>query len=183
MEFNQLREFGPHLIPVGLITKPMAPPLELSVPLTKEALESNIYLTLADTPEFTEFALAHKHIVSFTVRAVAPRIDDSSEAILTLAFLRAEKIYETHGTIDPRISYCFADVLMRLDNYNYPIDILKKLVAQLPVASPYLMDTIAYVERLREAKMLESRQSLRSLFFWLCYQQLTRATYKDSSRP
>jgi hypothetical protein len=60
----------------------------------------------------------------FTLRR--PQHGDPEEAILIEAFLCAEGLLHKQGTSDLRIPYLSAELLIRLDDYGYALDCLKK---------------------------------------------------------
>ena len=64
-----------------------------------------------------------------------PQHGDPEETILIEAFLCAESLLHEQGTTDPRIPFLFAELLIRLDDYDYALDCLKNLEAMLATPS------------------------------------------------
>lgn len=139
----------------GLPLQPLIHPLDLTKPLVEADFTTNVDLAKPDTSIFERFARAYKQAVELRIRSGH---GPSEEPFLVLAFLQTETSYEFNRTTDPRIPYLFAELLLKLEEYAYPIHVLEELASQLPVESPYIRRVIegaqhAHVRRIESSQM------------------------------
>jgi len=89
-----------------------------------------------------------------------PQHEDPEEDILIEAFLCAEDLLHEQGTSDPRIPYLFAELLIRLDDYDYALDCLKNLEARFVMPSTDVALAISKAQQLRTSRVDQSRQGV-----------------------
>jgi hypothetical protein len=139
---------------------PVVPPFDLTKPLSQEDLTFNFDLRRNDTERFSSFARA----VEVALRLVRrqPLRGDPGEVDLVEAFLHAERLFEEQTSTDPRIPYLFAELLIRLDDYDYSLNCLKVLEAMLKIPSPAVASAISAVQQMRAERVRTSQQGRTS---------------------
>ncbi|KAG5636418.1 hypothetical protein H0H81_008128 [Sphagnurus paluster] len=115
-----------------------------------------------NTIKFPDFVHDCERVISLILREPENyrKVSESTvQPTLVLAFLRAEAVYKSHWKQDPRIAYLFSDLLVRLDAFEYALEVLHELFAQLAEPGPLVAEAIAYVEKLRLERVEQSKRS------------------------
>ena len=85
---------------------------------------------------------------------------DPDETVLVEAFLNSERFLHKHRATDPRIPYLFAELLVRLNNYDYAFDCLKNLEVTLAMPSTDINFAMAEVQRLGTRRVSQWHQGV-----------------------
>ena len=137
------------------------PPIDLTKALDRGDLMFNFNLERNDTVPFTDFVCANKMVYDLASRR--QKHGDPEETFLIEAFLSAERLFNEEGASDPRIPYLFAQLLIRLDDYDYALSCLENLEARLAIPSTDVTSAISKTRQLRAGRVEQSHQALSQL--------------------
>jgi len=134
------------------------PPIDLTKALNQNDLTFNVSLDQNDTVPFSQFVRVFKTAGDLALRR--PQHGDPDETFLVEAFLHSERLLLKHGAADPRIPYLFAELLVRLDDFDYALDCLKPLEVTLATPSTHVTFAMTEVQRLRTNRVNQSHQGM-----------------------
>jgi hypothetical protein len=132
------------------------PPIALTKALDRSDLMFNFNLEQNDTVPSTDFVRANKMVYDLASRR--PKHRDPEETFLIEAFLCAERLFHEEGATDPRIPYLFAQLLIRLDDYDYALSCLQHLEASLLIPSTDVTAAISQTRQLRAGRVRQLHQ-------------------------
>jgi hypothetical protein len=141
------------------------PPIDLNKALDRSDLTFNVNLDQNDTALFSDFIGALRLAYSLVLRK--SKAGDPDESTLIEQFLHAERLCHEQAKTDPRIPYLFAELLIRLDDFDYALDCLQALQATLTIPSHDVSLAISATQRRRADRIRESNQGVKSEMFLL----------------